>query len=157
MSLKSGAVITGVNGDTVLVAFGSHAERVALHTMKNEMPYDDDAKPRGAHNPVRKAVGFLSELIDNSKEAGAWYFGIDYGECTFAWTPLAGYTVFGPPSYNARLLAANGSRQKVRVSVSKNCVAKIDEALTRKHAHTIGGNANAEFYELLTKKAAALY
>ncbi|MDR0637661.1 MAG: hypothetical protein LBG27_01950 [Spirochaetaceae bacterium] len=152
MSLKSGAVIAGVNGDTVLIAFGSPAERVALHTMKNEMPYDDDAKPRGTHNPVGKAVGFLSELIDSSQEAGTWYFGIDYGECTFTWTALTGYTVFGPPSYNARLLAANGSRQKVCVSVSKNCIAKIDEALTRKHTYTIGGNANAEFYELLVKK-----
>jgi hypothetical protein len=152
MFLKSGAVIAGVSGDTVLAAFGSPAERVALHTMKNEMPYDDDAKPRGAHNPVRKAVGFLSELIDNRQDVKNWHFGIDYGECTFTWTPLSGYTVFGPPSYNARLLAANGSRQKVCVSVSKNCVIKIDGALTRKHAHTIGGNANAEFYELLTKK-----
>jgi class 3 adenylate cyclase len=154
MFLKSGAVIAGVHGDTTLAVFGSPAERVALHTMNNEMPYDDDAKPRGAHNPVTKAVGFLSELIDTNQEAGKWHFGIDYGECAFAWTALSGYAVFGPPSYNARLLAANGSRQKVRVSVSKSCVAKIDGALTRKHTRAIGGNANAEFYELITKKAA---
>jgi class 3 adenylate cyclase len=152
--LKSGAVLAGVHGDTVLVAFGSPAERVALRAMKNEMPYDDDAKPQGTHNPVTKAIGFLNELIDSNREAANWHFGIDYGECAFMWTALSGYTVFGTPSYNARLLAANGSHQKVWVSVSKNCVARIDGALTRKHAHTIGGNANAAFYELLTKKAA---
>ncbi|MDR1469389.1 MAG: hypothetical protein LBT00_08865 [Spirochaetaceae bacterium] len=150
MFLKSGAVIAGVHGDTVLIAFGSPAERVALRRMKNETPYDD--QPLGTHNPVRKAVGFLNELLDTSREAAGWHFGIDYGEGTFTWTPLSGYAVFGPPAYHARLLAANGSRQKICVSVSKNCVAKIDEALTRKHTRAIGSNANAEFYELLAKR-----
>jgi class 3 adenylate cyclase len=156
--LKSGAVIAGIHGDTVLVAFGSPAERVALRMMKNEMPYDDDASPHGTHNPVKKAIGFLTEFIDNNsiQATAAWHFGIDYGECTFTWTALTGYTVFGTPSYNARLLAAKGSRQKVRVFVSKNCAAKIDGALMRKHIHTAGG-ANIETYELLTKKVAPLF
>jgi class 3 adenylate cyclase len=151
--LKTGAAITGVNGDTVLVAFGSPVERVALYTMKNEMPYDDDDKPRGTHNPVKKAVGFLTELIDSNQQAGRWHYGVDYGECVFTWTALAGYAVFGPPSYGARLLAAQGCRHKVRVFVSKNCADKIDGALMRRHAVTADGTVAAEFYELLIGKA----
>jgi hypothetical protein len=150
--LKTGAVIVGVNGDTVLAAFGSPVERVGLHTMKNEMPYDDDANPRGTHNPVKKAVGFLTELIDSNQEAGRWHYGLDYGECIFTWTDIAGYMAFGTPSYNARLLASQGCRHKVGVFVSKNCADKIDGALMRKHALTATGSMAVEFYELLTKK-----
>jgi hypothetical protein len=150
--LKTGAVIAGVNGDTVLVAFGSPLERIALHSMKNETPYDDEANPRGVHNPVKKAVGFLTELIDSREEVRHWHFGIDYGECAFTWTDLAGYTAFGPPSYNARLLAAQGCRHKICVFVSKNCVDKIDGALMRKHTRTTEGHVSAEFYELLARK-----
>jgi class 3 adenylate cyclase len=150
--LKTGAVVVGVTGDTVLVAFGSPVERVALHTMKNEMPYDDDANPRGMHNPVKKAVGFLTELIDGNRDAERWHYGLDYGECVFTWTDIAGYTAVGPPSYNARLLAAQGCRHKVSVFVSKNGADKIDGALMRKHALSAAGSVTVEFYELLTKK-----
>ncbi|MDR1095032.1 MAG: hypothetical protein LBL31_01440, partial [Spirochaetaceae bacterium] len=146
--LKTGAVIAGVDGDTMLVAFGSPVERAALHTMKNEAPYDDNAEPPGKHNPVEKAAGFLADLVNSDKEAGRWYYGFDYGECAFAWTPVAGYTAFGPPSYNARLLAVQGRRHKVRIFISKTCADKISGATMRKHTLT-DGNTTADLYELI--------
>jgi class 3 adenylate cyclase len=149
--LKTGAVIAGVNGDTVLVAFGSPVERAALHMMKNEMSYDDDAKPRGTHNPVTKAVGFLTELINSSQEARRWHYGLDYGECVFAWTDVTGYTIFGPPSYNARLLAVQSYRHKVRIFISQNGADKITGGLMRKHTLTADGGVTIDFYELLTR------
>jgi class 3 adenylate cyclase len=148
--LKTGAVIAGVDGDTVLVAFGSPAERSALRAMKNEAPYDSD--PQGRRNPVEKAASFLTGLLNSSKEAGRWYYGIDYGECAFAWTPVAGYTAFGPPSFNARLLAVQGRRHKVRIFISKNSADKISGATIRKHLLT-DGSTSAELYEILTGRA----
>jgi hypothetical protein len=146
--LETGAVIAGVDGDTVLVAFGSPAERAALRTMKNGAPYDNDTDPQGRHNPVEKAASFLTGLVNNNKEAARWYYGIDYGECAFAWTPIAGYAAFGPPSFNARLLAVQGRRNKVRIFISKNIADKIGGATIRKHLLT-DGTTTSEIYEIL--------
>jgi hypothetical protein len=150
--LKADAVIAGVSGDTVLAAFGSPVERSVLRSMNNEAPYADDASPQGTRTPVEKAIVFLTELINTNPEVTTWHFGMDYGECTFTWTDITGYTAFGPPCYNARWLAANSFRYKAGIFVSKNCIGKIDGALTRKHTHTLKDNAPAEFYELLTGK-----
>jgi class 3 adenylate cyclase len=154
--LKTGAVIAGANGDTVLAAFGSPVERVALNFLKDEMAYDDETTSRSAHHPVKKAAGFISDLIGISQEAANWCFGMDYGECTFIWTALSGYTVFGPPAYNARLLAASAYRHRAGVLVSKNCTDNISEALMRKHTAPLPDDDTArdavEFYELLAKK-----
>jgi hypothetical protein len=150
--LKTGAVIAGVDGDTVLVAFGSPAERSALRTMKNEAPYDTD--PQGRHNPVEKAARFLTGLLNSNKEAGRWYYGIDYGECAFAWTPVAGYAAFGQPAFNARLFAVQGRRHKVRIFISKNSADKIGGITIRKHLLT-DGNTTAELYEILAGRVGA--
>jgi class 3 adenylate cyclase len=147
--LKTGAVVTGASGDTILAVFGSPVERAVLRTTKNEMPYDDGSAPWGVHNPMKKAAGFLAELIGSNREAANWYFGMDYGKCAFLWTPLTGYTVLGPAAHNARKLAAAGCRSDTHILISKVCADKIDGGLLRKHPDSAAAGTDGAPYELL--------
>jgi hypothetical protein len=92
IAFSSGGVVTGYEGDTVLVCFGSPLDKTG--------------------NPADKACALVSELLNNNKIA--WHFGIDIGECTFSWSPEMGYAVNGRAAVHARVLSSRTSRIKVR-------------------------------------------
>jgi hypothetical protein len=92
----AGAVIAGYEGDTVLACFGS--------------PLDNSA------NYIYRACSFVKELLANEKIT--WRFGIDAGECTFYWSPEAGYSVNGRPAVRSRILVSKTARLQVRALIT---------------------------------------
>jgi class 3 adenylate cyclase len=151
---NAGGTMVGCDGDLVLAAFGSPLERIALGRIKTEVPYEDDAQGRGNHSPAAKAVGFILELLRENPEAAAWRFGIDTGECAFAYSSLAGYGAFGPAAVRARLLSNLAPRYKARIMVTGGVSEKIEGiALRRLDALPDGQGKDREvFYELLVKR-----
>lgn len=152
---KAGAVITGGDGDTVLIAFGSPPERICISRMKSELPYEDDIGARSSHSPAAKAVGCILDLLSSNPEAGAsWYFGIDTGDCAFRYSAISGYSAFGYPVIRARILAGLAPRYKARILVTGQVSEKIDGLLTRR-LDVLADKTSRErdlFYEVLTKE-----
>jgi len=100
---NSGAVITGFEGETILVCFGSPIDK--------------------AYRPVTKACNFVRELLKNGKIT--WHFGIDAGDCSFFWFPETGFTITGRPAVRARILVSKNARFKTRALVTNSVLEKI--------------------------------
>ena len=120
---NAGGVIAGYEGDTVLVCFGSPIDK--------------------SYHPINKACNFVREIIRNEKIS--WRFGIDVGNCSFAWSPETGFSVNGRPAVRARILVSKTSRFKVRALVTETVLER-----TNKEAEKIGAlyDENDTFYEL---------
>jgi class 3 adenylate cyclase len=149
---KVGGAVVGIDGDLALIAFGSPLERIALRRIKTETPYDDDSQALGSHSPEAKAVGFILDLLRETPEAAAWRFGIDVGDCAFAYSELSGYAAFGRPVVRARILSGLASRYHARILVTARVSENLDGFLTRKMdaiADT-AGNGKETFYEILS-------
>jgi hypothetical protein len=97
-AFASGAVITGFEGDTILVCFGSPLDKT--------------------YDPVKKACAFVKKLLNDEKIN--WRFGIDFGECSFSWTVETGYSVYGHPAVRARMLVTNAPKIKPRALVTES-------------------------------------
>jgi len=100
---SSGAVITGFEGDTILVCYGSPIDK--------------------SYHPVSKACNLVKELIKNDKIT--WRFGIDAGMCSYSWSHETGYCVNGRPAVRARVLVSKTVRYKKRALVSNNVLEKL--------------------------------
>jgi len=100
----AGAVIAGFEGDTILACFGSPLDK--------------------AGSPVFRACNFVKELLNNEKIS--WRFGVDWGECTFFWSPETGYAVNGRPAVRARVLASKTVRLKTRALVTDSIRGNIN-------------------------------
>jgi class 3 adenylate cyclase len=148
---KAGGTIVGIDGDLVLAAFGSPPERIAMRRLKPEMPYEDDAEARGSHSPAVKAVEFILDFLAGTPEAASWRFGIDTGDCAFAYSDLSGYSAFGRPVVRARILSNIAPRYKARILVTARVSEKIDGLLTRKLDAITDMNTKEKelFYEIL--------
>jgi len=108
-----GGVIAGYEGDTILACFGSPLElKPTLVTYK----WTDDGQPVGTYNPIEKACALVENLLKNEKIN--WRFGIDAGECSFAWSSETGFYVSGRPAVRARMLVSKTARLKVRALVT---------------------------------------
>jgi hypothetical protein len=105
----SGAVITGFEGDTVLVCFGSPLDKT--------------------FDPAKKACAFVRKLLNGEKTN--WRFGIDFGECTFFWTAESGYSVYGHPAVNARILVSKTSQLISRALISETVKKNINVNLVK--------------------------
>jgi hypothetical protein len=105
----SGAVITGFEGDTVLVCFGSPLDKT--------------------YDPLRKACAFVRKLLNDEKIK--WRFGIDSGECSFSWTAETGYSVYGHPAVFARVLVSKTTKLKSRALVSESVRKNININLAK--------------------------
>jgi len=118
-----GAVITGYEGDTILVCFGSPVDK--------------------SYHPVSKACNFAREII--KKEKLTWRFGIDAGMCSFSWSQETGYCVSGRPAVRARVLVSKTLRLKAKALVTDNVLEKI-----HMDADKIGviKDESGSFYEL---------
>jgi hypothetical protein len=109
-AFASGAVITGFEGDIVLVCFGSPLDKT--------------------FDPAKKACAFVKKLLNDEKTN--WHFGIDFGECTFFWTEETGFSVYGHPAVSARMLVSKTSFLKVRALVSDTVQENINVKLVKK-------------------------
>ncbi|MDR3167430.1 MAG: hypothetical protein LBT93_05755, partial [Treponema sp.] len=154
---RSGAVIAGSEGDTILATFGSPPERAA--------------GGRGIYaDPGTRAVEFITELLKSPSQgnfSGAlespgekegiipWHFGIDVGECAFIWSPQSGYMVFGHPVVRARILSGLTSRYRTQVLISSGVNEKLTHPVVRKLGvlGARGKDKKEVFYELLIGKA----
>jgi class 3 adenylate cyclase len=108
-AFASGAVITGFEGDTILVCFGSPLDKT--------------------FDPVKKACAFVKKLLNDEKIT--WRFGIDFGECTFSWTAETGYSVYGHPAVCARMLVSKTSQLKSHALVTEDVRKSINLNLAK--------------------------
>jgi class 3 adenylate cyclase len=150
---QAGGAIVGSEGDLVIACFGSPLERIALGGKRYESPYDDHIHAKSA--PAIRAVGFVTELLKH-EESSLWHYGLDSGECTFIWSPLSGYSIFGRPAVRAKILADLTSRYKAQVIIT----SAVNEALPDLPARKLDvlkekdGSGGETFYELALKRYA---
>jgi hypothetical protein len=121
---KAGAVMTGIEGDLAVFAFGSPLERQAMKKMRSANPRDDG-------DSIRAAVLVL-DILENASRAASWRFAIDEGECCFSWSPAAGYTAAGHVVASARLFSGLCSRYKTRLIVSGRIAGKLGDISVKK-------------------------
>ncbi|MCL2232656.1 MAG: hypothetical protein FWB99_06210 [Treponema sp.] len=143
---KAGGTIIGTEGDIVTACFGSPLERVFLKNSK-KLPYKTSVYTPGAM--ALQAVDFVSDIVKNPEYA-SWHFGLHLGNCTFAWTALAGYFALGAPVQRARVLARLADRYQSRIIVSDS----VNEALPDMVGKRLGilkendGSEKEAFYRL---------
>jgi len=141
---KANATITGIEGSMVIVCFGSPLERVAIAEKENPPP--NEAAMQAF---AQRAVDLVSK-ISQRPEASSWDFGLDAGNCSFAWTAVSGYSALGVPVQRAKILSHLAARYKTRIVISTSInkilpslpVHKLDD-LKRKD-----GSVDEAFYRL---------
>ncbi|MDR2467379.1 MAG: hypothetical protein LBD22_00260 [Spirochaetaceae bacterium] len=146
--VKAGAVIIGCCGDMVLAAFGSPLERLAVAYSPKTKPYST-ALRGWEGSPAHKAARFVLDISSGNIKSGPWCFGIDFGECSFSWSPLTGYTAVGRPVVNARLLTRLCIRSKLTNLVSEEAHERINPVLMRPAAPHRKQGDTANYYELI--------
>ncbi|MDR0731484.1 MAG: hypothetical protein LBF63_07430, partial [Treponema sp.] len=149
---KAGGIFLGCEGDTALLCFGSPPERLARRETSHAA-----AAPL---NPAEAAIHFITELektnnsITNGKNnAGSnsalWHFGLDCGDCLFAWSELSLYSAYGRPVVRSRILSGLCSRFNARILISESIREKV--SLSVRKLQTLGGKdgeGREAFYEL---------
>jgi class 3 adenylate cyclase len=140
---KAGGVIIGCEGDLVLACFGSPLERIGMGPGQD--PY-----VRYSHTPALRAAEFVTEIAGEER-AARWKFGIDTGECTFGYLPVAGYCGYGRPVVRARILSGLNPRYNTRVLVSESVRSQIKDIPVRKlrMLKEQDGSGGEAFYELV--------
>ncbi|WP_010263971.1 hypothetical protein [Treponema primitia] len=137
---KAGAVMTGLEGDLVVFAFGSPLERQAMKKMKTILPDDGESI---------RAAELVLDILKNAPQAASWRFAIDAGECSFSWSPAAGYTASGHAVVSARIFSKLCSRYKTRILVSSRIAQKLGGAWRLMGAMVDqGGGEREEFFGL---------
>jgi class 3 adenylate cyclase len=137
----AGGVILGCDGDLVLACFGSPLERIG--TGPGRDPY-----LRYSHSPALRAAEFAAELAAQKPQ---WQFGVDAGECGFAYQPVSGYTAYGRPVVRARILSGLGGRCQARVLISEPVRSQVNHIPVRRIAafKDQNGSQGEAFYELI--------
>ncbi|MDR2053936.1 MAG: hypothetical protein LBP80_11035 [Treponema sp.] len=149
---RFGAVFVGAEGDLVMIAFGSPLERAYLNSVRSEVPYEDEIKTRSNNSPASKAAGAVMDFAAHSSEK-SWYFGIDTGECAFAWTEAGGYTAFGSSLVRSKILAGLAPGYKAQILATTAVIEKIDGVISGKLGVLKEKSGKQEaFYKLLTDK-----
>ena len=126
---KAGGTITGTEGEIVTACFGSPLERVCFTGKRKTSPYEDNILAKAA--PALRAVDFVSDIV-HRPECESWHFGIDIGECSFAWTEVSGYFALGAPVQKAKLLSRLAGRHKSRVVISNALTESLPDLTMKK-------------------------
>jgi hypothetical protein len=135
---EAGAVMAGWEGDAALIAFGSPLERGLLPPAE------------GGRGLIPRALDFIRAAARGGDSP--WYFGIDAGPCSFAYTPDAGYRVYGSPAVRARVLSVLAFRYQVPALLT--AAVKEDAALIPSRRLKIPlGKEGAEIFYALTGEA----
>jgi hypothetical protein len=129
---KAGAIITGCEENLVLASFGSPLEKSATIAFL-----------------AAKAAGCIAGIL-KTPEWSSWRFGLDSGECAFTWSVLSGYSAFGRPMVQSRIISNLAERYKARVVVTAAVSEALPDILTRKLDVLKGkdGSGGDTFYEL---------
>jgi hypothetical protein len=143
---KAGGTVTDTENDMVTACFGSPLERVFAAGRRMSAQYEGNIDANSL--PARRAIEVISE-IEQLSECKAWQFGLDMGNCIFAWTPLSGYFAIGTPVQKARILSRLAGRYHTRLAISST----VNEALPDlpvKKLDTLKGNDGGEAFYRLT-------
>ena len=143
----AGGTIAGTEGDIVIACFGSPLERIFLGGKKRVSPYENNIHALAA--PAQRAVDIVLEAACR-KECASWHFGIDMGNCTFAWTAISGYFAIGTAVQRARILSRLAARYESRVVISQAVNKALPDLTARKLDTTKGKDGSPEetFYGL---------
>ncbi|MDR2444406.1 MAG: hypothetical protein LBD44_00520 [Spirochaetaceae bacterium] len=141
--IKAGAVITGCENETLSAAFDSPLERLAVNKFKKRRNTEAEK------NAVARAVKAVNAL-PASHPSAALYVGIDYGECVFSYTPLAGYTATGSAVFRSRLLSTLAQNSKTSALISKAASERLDSSLLVRAPQTAApdGTSTELYYQL---------
>jgi hypothetical protein len=127
--LKKGGIILSATNDTLLIVFGSPLERLALsvsiHGRKKRKPYNDSIN---AETAASRAGDIIAKLPPEGAKSAPWCFGLDYGECSFDWSPLSFYSAYGKPVVRARILSRLCIRYKVKALATSAAKSKIENS-----------------------------
>ena len=141
---KAGGVIAGTEEDLITVCFGSPPERIFLASQKETSPYENNINANAA--PALRAVDLVSEIARLS-ECASWNFGIDTGNCAFAWSALSGYIVLGAAVQQARIFSRIAGNYNARIIVSGAIMEAMDLPL-KKLDELKAKNIKEPFYRL---------
>ena len=101
---KAGGTITGAEGELIIACFGSPLEPKLFEE-------DDTTLALRATDLIRD--------IARRPECALWHFGLDIGNCVFAWTAFSGYFASGTTVQKAKILSRLVSRYNARVLISE--------------------------------------
>jgi len=142
--IKTGGVIVGTEEDLVTVCFGSPIERIFLASQKEASPYENNINANAA--PAIRAVGLVSEIAQYP-ECASWHFGLDTGNCAFAWTALSGYIALGAPVQQAKIFSRIAGSYNTRIIVSGLILEAVELPL-KKLDELKAKNIKEPFYKL---------
>ena len=142
---KAGGTIIGTEGNLVTVCFGSPLERVSLSEKLKTSPYENNIT-----SPILWAIDFVSNVATRP-ECSSWQFGLDTGNCIFAWTSFSGYFALGAPVQRARILSRMAERYKTQVIISAAVCENLSDLPVKKLDSFKGkdGAAGEAFFRLV--------
>ena len=148
--IPAGGTMTGVERDLATVCFGSPLERIHLKSQAKASPYENNIHALSA--PAMRALGVISEIA-RLPECASWQFGIDIGNCTFAWTGLSGYLALGAPVYQARTFSRLTARYKCRIIISASVSDALPDLVVKKLGlfKRLDGSGSEAFYRVAVK------
>jgi len=142
---KAGGAVTGTDEDLVTACFGSPLERIFLDSQKEASPYEDNINANAA--PAFRAIGLVSEIAQR-QDCASWHFGLDIGDCTFAWSALSGYTAMGAPIQQARIFSRMAIRYEAKIIISGAVFEAIPDLTVKKLDELKAKNIKEPFYRL---------
>jgi class 3 adenylate cyclase len=144
---RGGGTVTGSDADVLTVCFGSPLERESLAGKKSSSPYENNIYAKAA--PALAAVDLVSEIA-RRPEFKSWHFGLDIGNCSFAWTALSGYFSLGHPVQKAKVLSRLAGRYNSRIVLSSAAREALPELAVKKLDVIKGRDETASepFYQL---------
>ena len=123
---KAGGTIIGLQEDMLVACFGSPLERIFLQDRGKTSPYNEGNYAKAI--PAMKAVETVSEMA-RLPESKHWYFGLDIGDCIFAWSAASGYFALGDSVQKARYLARLTERYRQK-AMSSEAINEAHPGLT---------------------------
>nr|AGS53645.1 hypothetical protein [uncultured bacterium contig00086] len=146
---KAGGTIIGLEEDIVTFCFGSPLERVFLSDNNKASPYEANIYARDA--PAIMAVNIVTEIAGNP-ECEHFCFGLDAGNCSFAWSPLSGYFALGAPVQKAKLLSRIAGHYNTRIIISSEVNEAVPDLPVKKLTlRKKDGTEGEVFYSLMAK------
>jgi class 3 adenylate cyclase len=142
---KAGGTVTGTEGDLVIACFGSPLEKVFIRSKNNPSPNEGSIK-----TAAQKAASLVCEIA-RRREFASWNFGIDMGNCNFAWSEVSGYFALGAPLQKAKVFSRLANRYKAQIVISAS-VNAILPGLPIKKLDVLKGKSGLEeepFYQLV--------
>ena len=150
---KAGATLTGIEGSIVTVCFGSPLERAAIAEKDNLSPNEAAVFANEVAAVFAQRAVDLVSVISRRPESASWEFGIDVGNCSFAWTELSGYSAIGVPIQRAKILAHLAGRYKTHIVISAS-INKILPGLPARKLNDLkrkDGSVDEAFFRLDVK------